>query len=256
MPSKPVAVQKSVWQHVQTNKPMLSIALTPAADMPPPHQPGIGTGRAFALAVLAETIILVVMVSLLAKSEHDVKHISTPTPLTLVNEPEPPKPVEKPKPPEPKPKPVVQKIVQPKRVLTPPPPKPEPVPTPLPKDAAPTPFTAPPPPPPPAPQPDMSAQLRALANYQSQVHAAVQAAVYYPPAAVTMHFSGKALVEFHLQDIHVSGARIITSSGLGMIDNAALQAVQNAQYPTPPESLRGKDQTFRVLVELSLTHND
>ncbi len=239
---------------------MSTIALDPEITPAGKPEVGIGTARAFALALLTETIILIAVVTLLAHSEHEVKHYTPATPLTIVNEPTPPKPVEKPKPPEPKPipKPVVHKVVMPKPVVTPTPPKPEPVPTPLPKSATPTAFTTPPspPPPPPQPQPDLSAQQKALADYAGQVHAAVQAAVYYPPAAITMHFSGRTLVEFHLMNTSVSSIHVVTSSGLGLIDNAALQAVQSAQYPMPPASLRDKDQTFRVWVELSLNHGN
>lgn len=238
---------------------MSTLALNPEEQVTPPkrHDIGIGTGRAFALALLTETLILIAVVTLLAHSEHPVKRYTPVTPLTIVNEPTPPKPVEKPKPPEPKP--VVHKVVIPKPVVVPTPPKPQPVPTPLPKTEAPTPFTTPtppPPPPPPEPQPDLSAQQKAMADYASKIHAAVQAAVYYPPAAVAMHFSGRALVAFHLMNTTVSGIKIVTTSGLGLVDNAAIQAVQNAQYPEPPANLRDKDQTFRVWVELSLNHNN
>jgi protein TonB len=38
------------------------------------------------------------------------------------------------------------------------------------------------------------------------------------------------------------------SSGYGLLDSAALQAVSDATYPAPPKSLAGKTQTFEVWV--------
>ena len=229
----------------------------PATLPPPPPDGRQKTAQAFGLALLTEALILAIVVVLLAHTKQPVPKISEPVKLTIVSTPTPPKPVEKPKPtpPVPKPKPVVRHIERPRPVVTPPPPKPQPVPTPLPKSVAPTPFTTPTPPPPPPPQAAPS-NTSAIADYRGEVHAAVQAAVYYPPAAVAMHFSGKVRVEFHLLDTTASQARVLTSSGLGLIDHAALMAVENAQYPTPPKALVGKDQIYQVWVELSLTQGN
>ena len=42
-----------------------------------------------------------------------------------------------------------------------------------------------------------------------------------------------------------------TGSGIGMIDRAALQTVQDAHYPQPPEDMRGSDRLYQVWVEFS-----
>jgi protein TonB len=89
------------------------------------------------------------------------------------------------------------------------------------------------------------------AEYQSKVRAAVLAAVYYPPAAAAMHYAGRVRVEFHLRDAVPSSLSVVVSSRIGMIDRAALQTVQNAQYPAPPAELSGKDHVYQVWVEFN-----
>ncbi len=236
---------------------MTSIALTlPDAPQPRSARGDNKTAQAFGMAVAIELVILLIAGVLLTHTKPAPKY-SEPVKLTIVSEPTPPKPVvlPKPTPPVPKPKPVVRHIVQPRPVVTPPPPKVQPVPTPLPKDEAPTPFTAPPPPPPAPPQvaPSNPSQL---ADYRGQVHAAVQAAVFYPPAAALMHFTGRVRVQFHLLDTMASDVSVLTSSGLGLIDRAAVDAVKSAQYPQPPAPLRGKDQVYQVWVELTLNQGN
>ena len=115
----------------------------------------------------------------------------------------------------------------------------------------PTAFTEPVPPPAPLPQAVKTDNAKPSAEYAAKVHAAVQAAHYYPPAAAALHYSGRVRVEFHLRDKIPSESRILVASGLGIIDRAALQAVQNAQYPTPPAELVGIDLIYQVWVEFN-----
>lgn len=85
--------------------------------------------------------------------------------------------------------------------------------------------------------------------YAAKVHAAVQAAHYYPPAAAALRFSGRVRVEFHLKDGIPGAAQVLISCGVGMIDRAASQAVQSAHYPLPPDEMLGIDHAYQVWVE-------
>ncbi len=197
--------------------------------------------QAFGLAVVIEVVLLAGAAFALTHSE-SVKAVTSATSIiSLANEePQPPKPPEpKPKPlPQPKPLPTPQPQVVPE--------EPKPV-VPQVAEAQVNTFTEPAPPP---PQP-VVAKAEPSAEYAAKVHAAVQAAHYYPPAAVSLHFSGRVRVEFHLRDVTVSGVKLLVASGIGMIDRAALQAVQNARYPEPPPEIQGTDHVYQVWVEFN-----
>lgn len=208
--------------------------------------------QAFSLAVLLEIILLLGVGVVMAGSENE-KPVLKPVTITLLEEE---KPVEKPpeKPPEPKlPKP---KVMQSKR-QTPRPVTPPPVAQVLPVASVPTAFTRPVPPPPvapapaPASAPDTS-KAKISEIYAAKVHAAVQTAHNYPPAAAALHFSGRVRVEFHLRDGVPGNPRLLEPSGYGIIDRSALSAVQNAHYPEPPHELRGEDIVYQVWVEFNL----
>jgi protein TonB len=47
----------------------------------------------------------------------------------------------------------------------------------------------------------------------------------------------------------MSEPRILSSSGLGIIDRAALQAVQKANYPLPNAELRERTLSYEVWIE-------
>jgi TonB family protein len=81
------------------------------------------------------------------------------------------------------------------------------------------------------------------------VRAAVQAAFVYPPAAKAAEFVGRTRVAFNLMDAKVSGARVLIGSGMGLVDKAALQAVQKANYPTPPGEQKSTELSFEIWVE-------
>jgi outer membrane biosynthesis protein TonB len=87
--------------------------------------------------------------------------------------------------------------------------------------------------------------------YQSQVRAAIQAAVKCTSAATDMNLSGKTRVQFNLKDSQQSGSHVSTTSGIPMLDNIAINAVQNAKYPSPPEDFIGESKLMTVLVNLS-----
>ncbi len=218
--------------------------------------------QAFSWALALESAALVGALTWVVFHPHE--HFSAPvalqieappaTPLPPV--PESPKP--KPEPPKPLPKPMVEPA---KKTVAPPPPVPLPAPAPLPVTAAPSenPVPAPSPTPavvapavktPPPPPPATSGPAKPSNEYIDKVRNAVQTAFVYPPAARAMEFRGRARVAFKLLDGQVSNARIVVRSGLGMGDRAALEAVQNAAYPSPPAELKGVDMECEIWVEL------
>ena len=176
-----------------------------------------------------------------------------PEPLTLSFDDTPPPKTEAPKPI----KPVVVKTppvptVQPRVVTL----QPEVPPTPALKTetttvAAESVYVQPAPPPP--PPPPASGPSDKELEFAARVKAAIQAAVVYPMAAKQMGYRGKAMVEFIYRDGGVMQTHVVQSSGMVMIDNAALAAVSAARFPTPPDSLKGKDVPYRVTVLFELT---
>ena len=151
--------------------------------------------------------------------------------------PEPPKPVEPVKPvpvvshSEPKPLPRIEPVIE-RRA--------EPV-------VVSEPVFEQPAPPPPKPQQE-AAEDPAIA-YNAALTMAVQAAFKVPAAATTLGFKGRARVEFKLQDGHVSASTLLESSTLGLVDRAALRAVNEASYPSPPAALAGIMRTYQIWVE-------
>lgn len=98
-----------------------------------------------------------------------------------------------------------------------------------------------------------SVDPRIQARFEGQVHAAVQSAMRYPYAAKLAHIAGRAQVSFEYLDGRVSAVKIAVSSGYGMLDSAALQAVSSATYPPPPKNLTGKSLPFEVWVRFYRT---
>jgi outer membrane biosynthesis protein TonB len=90
-----------------------------------------------------------------------------------------------------------------------------------------------------------------MLRYQGQVRAAIQSAVRCSSAANEMNLSGKTRVQFNLKDSVQTGAHVATGSGIPMLDNIAITAVQNAKYPSPPEEFAGENKTMTVLVNLN-----
>lgn len=96
--------------------------------------------------------------------------------------------------------------------------------------------------------PAVSTTADASATYNAKIAAAVQAAFQVPMAASALAFKGRVRVEFALQDGRVGTARVLLSSGLGAVDQAALRAVRSATYPPPPSALAGVDGTYQIWV--------
>ncbi len=82
---------------------------------------------------------------------------------------------------------------------------------------------------------------------EGRIRSAVQAAVHCPAAARMMGQSGKAGVAFDYRDGAVAGGlQLARSSGVPMLDTAALTAVRDAHYPAaPPEVV---NQVLHLLV--------
>jgi len=211
--------------------------------------PGLRFPGACLLAVAVEGVLLLGAASMLANAmTTQAANVEPPMELVFADPP-PPTPKE-----EPKPKPVVKSVTHPtpvKIVQAPP----QPVPSPLVVDS---PVAVPPPPPaPPAPPPqqvDKTAEKEA--DFAARLRIAIQSAVVYPAAARRLGYRGKARVEFIFRDGLVHQVRIIQSSSIGMLDNAALAAVNNASYPTLPESLKGKDVPYQVTVTFELNDSN
>ncbi len=91
------------------------------------------------------------------------------------------------------------------------------------------------------------------ARFEDQVRSAVQSAMHYPYAARLAHISGRAQVAFNYTDGRVAAIKLAVSSGYGMLDSAALQAVSAATYPPPPKNMTGKSMPFKVWVQFNST---
>lgn len=197
--------------------------------------------QAFGLAVAIELALLGGAAVILSGASQTRSALSETMPIELADALQP-----APEPPQPRPQhPVPPRPRQP----TPPPEQVQPPQPPTPQAAQPTAFTEPAPPPPAPAAAASSAMVKPSDAYAARVHGAVQAAHYYPPAAEALHYAGRVRVEFHLRDGVPGAARLLVASGFGLIDRAALQAVQSAHYPETPPELRGSDLVFQVWVE-------
>jgi protein TonB len=215
---------------------------------------GIAPRQAFLLAVLAEAIIVGSLLLYIMLRPPQLPNEIIPISVEIMDD----KPETVPEPekkPEIRPAPIPPPPRLPRlQAITPP--APEPVPqvatpvapaTPAPLAAAPSPIAPPAAAPPPPPQ--AASKSDPNAEYAAKVKAAVQAALIFPPAAAAMDFQGRARVEFKLRDRAPSQARILVSSGMGLTDRAALQSVEAAKYPPPPQALAGQEKTYEVWVE-------
>jgi protein TonB len=94
-----------------------------------------------------------------------------------------------------------------------------------------------------------ASEARPSAEYTAKVNAAVKAAHSCPAAAVDLHYTGRVRVGFRLHDTTPSEMRLLIASGFGLIDRAALQAVQNDRYPEQPPEIRNSDYVYQVWIE-------
>lgn len=160
----------------------------------------------------------------------------------VVAKPTPPKPQVK----KPTPKPVVKRhtpkpihhVVHHRRI---PKPLPKPIakPQPVPKKTVTVPQPV-------AHKPSVSPNAMTL--FEQEVHTAIQSVLVYPFAAKIAHLSGRVRVSFVYRAGVVSDVKIIQASPYAMFNTAAVQAVQNATYPTPPANLDGRVLQFELWV--------
>ncbi len=117
--------------------------------------------------------------------------------------------------------------------------------------AAPAPHTAfqqpaAPPAPPPA-----AASPAAVRTLEGEIREAVQEALRYPAASRMMGEEGRSLVGFDYRDRAVSNLRLLASSGIARLDDAALATVRDASYP-PPGKAAGRTLSLAVWVTFRL----
>ncbi|WP_321886465.1 TonB family protein [Paraburkholderia bannensis] len=159
------------------------------------------------------------------------------------------KPSVKPKPVEP-----VHRVVH----ATPPPektpaavPAPTPAPVPVPTAAEPAPVTHAP-----AQPATAAAPAGPGPNFAGKLRAAIQAALHYPESARMSGVAGRTRVAFTYCDGVVSEARVVVSSGVALLDRAALAAVRDADYPKPEPAFAGKALTEQLWVNFNLDEQE
>jgi protein TonB len=219
---------------------------------------------AAAIALLAEVLLLGGGYALLTHRSHPAAELP-PASLTLAAPAPVPAPVPQPaaKPPKAEAPQVVHPVVPARHVAHIAPAKavPVPVPTSAPAPApmlpSATPTDAPPaprpPPPPPAAAPAVAAPT---ASFEGALRAAIQAALRYPESARMAGMSGRTRVAFHYRDGAVSDASVVVSSGIGLLDRAALAAVRDAAYPKPEPAFVGKTLSEQLWVTFNLDDHD
>jgi periplasmic protein TonB len=232
--------------------------------------PRFGLDRAAPLALLVEALMLAGAFALLSKKAPPPPPPPTVTLLTLAApapapkppEPAPVKPATAAKPvtpPPPRPvfhPPVPVHHASPPRPATPPPPPQAAAPSPTPPTAAPNaPATdpAPPaPPPPPAPAPAAPPTGAVDPSFDAALRTAIESALHYPESARMAGLSGRARVAFVYRDGSVTDVRLVVSSGIGLLDRAALAAVRDAVFPKPTPELAGKSVSKQLWVTFDL----
>ena len=226
--------------------------MTAFATYPPQGMSGSPRWRALGMAAAIEAAIVAAVLAGAARHvQHDEPVVLSVNLMTPTAPPVTPTPIAKPDVPPPRARPLslpeVTLPVVPEPAPAPPPPPTIASPLTQPVAHTPEPVAAPvAPPPPPA------ASAAPSAEYIAKVRAAVQGAFEYPMAAKVQDFKGRARVAFSLNDTRPSGARIVVSSGMSIVDRAALKAVEGASYPPAPEALSHADQAFEVWVSFGV----
>lgn len=91
-----------------------------------------------------------------------------------------------------------------------------------------------------------------LAHYTAQLNAAIQLDLRVPGMVRAMHLRGVAMVTFRLTPSGaLRWAKLVRSSGIPLIDAAALAKVRSSAYPPFPPALPQHDTTFRIAVRFS-----
>jgi len=102
-----------------------------------------------------------------------------------------------------------------------------------------------------APAPESAAPN---ASFESALRAAIQAALHYPESARLEGISGRTRVAFEYRDGAVSNVRVVASSGVGLLDRAAVAAVEGAVYPKAEPAFVGRIVSEQLWVTFDLNN--
>ena len=208
-------------------------------------------------SLLAAMVIELLVVLAGVYIAHRPQPVLQPPRVTFIHVVTAPKPV----PPPPKPVPPPPKPVPPPPKPVPPPPRP--MPRPLPKVqpkpvvrhaiAKPKPIAqqAPPPPSPPRQVPIPEAvKENAMEVYAGVVHDAVQTNLQVPDTVAMMHLSGVTKIALSVApNGNLLSATVIKSSGISLIDKAALATVRATHFPP----FSGKMPKHPITIEISVS---
>lgn len=86
-------------------------------------------------------------------------------------------------------------------------------------------------------------------EYMAKVRAAVQQAFVYPAAASSLGLHGRVKVKFKLNQKTPTQAQVLITSGVSMIDRAAMASVMNARYPEPTAEINLSQMEFEIWIE-------
>jgi protein TonB len=97
-------------------------------------------------------------------------------------------------------------------------------------------------------QPAPDNQNALMADFQTQVQAAVRQAAQYPQAAKIMGLEGAVQISFQYEQAQAQEVKVLQSSHVPILDEAALEAARHAHYPAPPAGLNAHGHTFIVWI--------
>lgn len=78
----------------------------------------------------------------------------------------------------------------------------------------------------------------------------------YPESARMAGMAGRTRVAFDYRDGVASNVRVVVSSGIGILDRAALAAVRDADYPKPEAAFVGKTLSEQLWVTFNLDDHE
>jgi len=93
-------------------------------------------------------------------------------------------------------------------------------------------------------------------SFEGALRASIEAALHYPEAARMAGMAGRTRVAFHYRDGVVSDVTVVISSGMGMLDRAALAAVRDANCPKPEPAFAGKTLSEQLWVNFNLNDHE
>jgi periplasmic protein TonB len=231
-----------------------------------------GLAGAAAIALAVELMLLGGVLVVLTHERPTPRAVEAPpTMLTLAAPAAQPAPAPAPAAPRPQPAPVRHSMTPAHPVVHAAPPQPRPLPKPQPVEHPPVTPTAVPtdppaepmhPPAPPAEAHPSAPPAHAPAaggptpSFEGAMRAAIQAALRYPESARMAGMSGRTRVAFQYRDGAVSNLSVVISSGIGVLDRAALAAVRDADYPKPEPGFVGKTLSEQLWVTFDLDDSE